>query len=271
MLIPTIREDGSEFWINFNPDMEDDPVYDRFILQKGRSDVEAIKINYKDNPYFPNVLQAELEWDKRTNYDKYLHIWEGETRQATDVQVFRGKYRVGTFETPADVVYYYGADWGFSQDPTVLLRCFIRNGILWIDQEAYGVGVDIDKTPELFRRVPDSEKWWITGDSARPETISYLRQHGFPKIRGAIKAKGSVEDGIEFIKSFEGVFIHERCKHTADEFKMYSYQQDRLTGEPLPKLEDKHNHAIDALRYALEKVMMRHGTAGNIGMEDLGL
>ena len=65
--------------------------------------------------------------------------------------------------------------------------------------------------------------------------------------------------------------IHERCKHTADEFKLYSYKQDKLTGDVLPLLEDKHNHCIDALRYALEKTMRAAGSVGNIGAGAIGL
>jgi phage terminase large subunit len=78
-------------------------------------------------------------------------------------------------------------------------------------------------------------------------------------MRPAQKAKGSVEDGIAFLRSFREIIVHERCKHTADEFKLYSYKRDRLTGDIMPVLEDKHNHCIDALRYALEQVMLRFG------------
>ena len=270
MLIPTIRLEDSEFWINFNPDQEDDPVYTHFV-KPDRPDTEVVKINWQDNPYFPEVLRGELEWDKKHNFDKYLWVWEGECRTVSERQVFKGKYRVDYFDTPKDEVFYYGADWGFSNDPTVLIRCFIRNKICWIDSEAYAVGVDIDELPRLFNGVPGADIWPVNADSARPETISYLRQNGFPKMRGAHKGQGSVEDGIEFIKSFDGVMIHPRCKHTIDEFKLYSYKEDKLTGEPTPILEDKNNHCIDALRYALEKVMQRHGSMGTIGPDDLGL
>ena len=139
---------------------------------------------------------------------------------------------------------------------------------MWIDHEAYGVGVDIDDTPTLFRTVPGAEKWPIVADSARPETISYMNRNGF-KIKGADKGKGSVEDGIAFIRSFEGVVIHERCKHTADEFKLYSYKEDKVSGDILPVLKDEHNHCIDATRYALEHLMQAHGTAFNLTLEGL--
>jgi phage terminase large subunit len=133
----------------------------------------------------------------------------------------------------------------------------MHDGILWIDHEAYGVGVDIDDTPVLFDAVPDAGTWMITADSARPETISYMQKHGY-KMRGAVKGKGSVEDGIAFLRSFEEIVVHERCRHVADEMKLYSYKTDKLTGDVLPVLEDKHNHCIDALRYALEQVMLRN-------------
>lgn len=259
VLTPTIRADGSEIWVTFNPDSVDDPVYQRFV-EMTRDDAEVVKINHGDNPHFPDVLQRELEWDKANDTDKYLHIWEGEPRSISDAQVFHSKWRSDTFDTPADAQFYFGADWGFSQDPTTLVRCYIKDETLFIDQEAYGVGVDIIDTPQLFDAVEGSRKWTITADSARPETISHMSHNGF-NMQKSRKGPGSVEDGVAFIRSFREVVIHERCRHTADEFKMYSYKRDRLTGDILPVLEDKHNHCIDALRYALERVMLTYSVA----------
>jgi len=259
ILIPTIREDGSEIWVTFNPDLEDDPAFKNFVLNT-RDDVELELINYNDNPHFPEVLQQEMEWDKENDFDKYLHVWEGNCRTYSEAQIFYGKWRVDSFEPEKNLNYYFGADWGFSQDPTTLVRCYIKDDCLYIDQEAYGVGVDIDKTPELFDSVPDAIKWPITADSARPETISYMQRHGYPKMRSAKKGKGSIEDGIAFLRSFKEIIVHERCKHVADEMKLYSYKTDKLTGEVTPNIEDKHNHMVDALRYAVEMIMMKAKT-----------
>ena len=99
--------------------------------------------------------------------------------------------------------------------------------------------------------VPESEKWPITADSARPETISHMRKHGFPKIQAAIKGAKSLEDGVEFLKSYD-IIVHPRCQHLIDELTMYSYKTDPLTNLIIPQLEDKDNHVIDALRYACE-------------------
>jgi phage terminase large subunit len=78
-----------------------------------------------------------------------------------------------------------------------------------------------------------------------------MRQHGFPKIQAAVKGPKSIEDGIEWLKSFD-IVVHPRCRHTIDELTMYSYKTDPLTQLVLPLLEDKNNHIIDALRYACE-------------------
>ncbi|MGN7160835.1 terminase large subunit [Sphingomonas sp. SAFR-052] len=105
--------------------------------------------------------------------------------------------------------------------------------------------------PNLFMTIPDAEKWWLTADSARPETISHLRGHGFPRIRPAAKGARSVEEGVEWLKSYD-IVVHPRCQHLIDELTHYSYKTDSLTGQVLPILEDKNNHMIDALRYACE-------------------
>lgn len=249
-LIPTIRKEGSEIWITFNPDQPTDPAAKMFLEDK-RPGSLVVKTGYADNPFFPAPLREEMEYCKRVDYEKYLWVWEGEYRKVSDALIFKGKFRVDDFATPEDAQFYYGADWGFSVDPTTLVRCYVREGRLYIDYEAYGVGVDIDKTPELFDQVPDVRRWSIVADSARPETISYLQRAGF-NIRGATKGKGSVDDGIAYIRSFEEIVIHSRCKHVAEEFKTYSWKCDKLTGLPTPVPEDKNNHTIDALRYALE-------------------
>lgn len=141
-------------------------------------------------------------------------------------------------------------------DPTTLVRCFIKDRCLYIDYEAYGVGVELDEIPQLFDSVPDSRKWLIMADCARPETVSHIKNKGF-NIESCPKWQGSVEDGVEYIRSFERTYIHTRCPHTYYEFKYYSYKQDKNTGEVLPILLDKDNHCIDGLRYALNSYIQK--------------
>ena len=154
---------------------------------------------------------------------------------------------------------YFGADWGFSQDPTTLVKLWIGERKLYVEHEAYGVGVDIDRTPEFFDRVPGAREATIRGDSARPETISYLRRNGYPGIESVTKWKGSVEDGVAALRGFEQIVIHPRCRHTEEEARLWAYKIDRLTGDVMPDLVDRHNHIWDAVRYALEPVIRSSG------------
>jgi phage terminase large subunit len=126
------------------------------------------------------------------------------------------------------------------------------DGKLYVDYEAYGVGVELDEMPQLYDSVPESRRWIIKADSARPETISYLKnRHNF-RIEAAKKWQGSIEDGIAYLKSFDKIVIDPRCRHTADEFRLYSYKVDKITGDILPVVVDKNNHCLDAIRYALD-------------------
>jgi phage terminase large subunit len=99
--------------------------------------------------------------------------------------------------------------------------------------------------------IPESEKWPIVADSARPETISHMQKNGFPKIMPAIKGPKSVEEGVEWLQSYD-IVVHPRCKHLIDELSLYCYKVDDKTQMVLPILADKDNHVIDALRYSLE-------------------
>jgi phage terminase large subunit len=193
----------------------------------------------------------------------------------------------GDAAKPGQVIvsrYYFGADWGFSIDPSVLVRCFIVDRRLYIDAEVYVVGCEIDHLPFLFgglddnelrrinapaldnlvlnkkqlwRGIPGSRRWPIIADSSRPDTISFMQRHGFSRMTEAKKGAGSVDEGVEFLQSMD-IVVHPDCVHTIHELSNYAYKVDPKTEEVLPVLEDKDNHVIDALRYALEGA--RHST-----------
>ncbi len=252
LLRPTIRKYGSQLWFDWNPDNETDPIDQLLRGDNPPKDSIVVRANYIDNPFLPDVLREEMEYDRGRDPDKYAHVWLGEYQRNSEARVFRN-WKVEEFDTPNGATFRLGADWGFSVDPSVLVRCYLEGRTLYIDYESYMVGCEIDQLPDLFRRVPDSEKWFITADSARPETISYMQKHGYPKINAAIKGPKSIEEGIEFLKSYD-IVVHPRCVHTIDELTMFSFKIDPLTNKVLPILQDKKNHVIDSLRYACEGV-----------------
>lgn len=256
ILIPTIRQEGSEIWVTFNPDREEDATYQRFVAHNPPDSIVQL-VNYNDNAWFPDVLRKEMEYDKEVDYGKYEHVWLGKTVIDTEAQVYHGKFELKEFEAPQGATFFYGADWGFANDPTAVLRCFIQEQCLYIDYESGGIGVEFEELPALFDVIPDIRRWEIRADSARPETISYMSRQQF-KIKPCPKWKGSVEDGIEYIRSFRKIYVHPRCKHTYEEFKFYSYKQDKNTGDVLPIVLDKDNHYMDALRYALNPYIQKN-------------
>lgn len=267
LLRNTIRKPGSELWWSWNPRFETDPVDRMFRGAVVAPRALVRRVNYTENPWFPDVLREELEWDQARDPDKYAHIWLGEYQRNAESRVFKN-WRIEDFEAPEDAIFDFGADWGFARDPTTLVRSRLDGRTLWVDYEVWAVGCEIDDTPALFggtdtrdpprwtnrhgrAGVPGATRWAIRADSARPETISYMRQRGF-RMEAATKGKGSVEEGVEFLKSLD-IVVHPRCRRLIDELSCYSYETDRRDERIiLPKLKDGDDHCIDALRYALE-------------------
>ena len=195
-----------------------------------------------------------MEHDKAHDYDKYLHIWMGEPIIHSEERIFKNWEIDDSIKKPKGEAYYFGADWGFANDPTTLIRMWVNEKVkeICIDYESWGIGVELDDIPKLFDKVPLSRKYTIRADSARPETISHIKKKGF-KIVAAKKGAGSIEDGIIWLQSYT-IKVHSRCKHTIDELTLYKYKVDKLTGDILPEIVDKNNHMIDPARYATEPI-----------------
>jgi phage terminase large subunit len=277
VLLPTIRKTGSEIWVCFNSRESTDATYKRFVVETP-PDSRRVWINYDDNPWFPEALELERQYslDRITNavddddraqaQADYDHIWLGHCQKNSNATIFRKRVVVEAFDEPPERTrIHFGADWGFAADPTALVRFWITEKEkgqqhLWISHEAFGHGVEIDETPALFDTLPGSRKWPIKADCARPETISYVARKGF-SITAAEKWAGSLEDGIAHVKGFERIHIHPRCKHMQDEARLYSYKVDKISGDILPIVVDRHNHGWDAVRYGLDGYIQRRGIA----------
>jgi phage terminase large subunit len=253
-LLPTIRKAGSRFFISFNPLNPDDPVLRRFVNMTPPGTI-ARKVSFADNPYLSAESEAERQWLEQSDPDNYKHVWLGEPRTVSDALILRNKYFIESFDIdPSWAGPFHGVDFGFSKDPSAGVRCHIDdvNRALFISREFWQLGCDIDRLPEaLEAAIPGISSYVAYCDSSRPETISYLSRNGVPNARAAEKWPGSVDDGVMYLRSFARIVIDPSCVHVIDECRSYSFKTDRLTGAPLPEAEDKHNHCIDALRYAI--------------------
>lgn len=254
------RQPKSELWPIWNPRLDGSPADLRFRKNPPASGI-IVEINHGDNPYFPPGLDAlRRREQERLDPATYAHVWEGAYLQNSEAQVLAGKYRVAEFSpaTGWDGP-YYGIDFGFAQDPTTAVKCWIHDGTLYIEYDAGKAGLELDDTTGyLAERIPGIEKHTARADSARPESISHLKRHGLPRIEAVSKWGGSVEDGIAHLRSYREIVIHPRCTGTAKEALLYSYKVDRMTGDILPVVVDAHNHYIDAIRYALAP-LIKHG------------
>ncbi len=294
ILEPSVmRTPNAEIWVSFNPLNEEDPTYIKFITNFDPHEMLVIEVNWRDNPWFPPELDRLRRRMLRNDPDSYEWVWEGRIRKISAATIFRGRYKIEPFVEPDTARPLYGADWGFGVDPNALIRMFISENerTLYITHEAYDWEVDLDDLPALWRGgtrtktigrmesmttdrtesyekldvdwpgVPGADQWPIFADNSRPETIRYMKGKGF-NVSPAEKWQGSVEDGIEHLKQYDKIIIHPRCVHTAREFRLYSYKVDKKTEKILPVIDDKHNHAMDAIRYAHDKRIQRGGSLG---------
>lgn len=274
LLRPTLRKSNSELWFSWNPREKTDPVDALFRGEEPPPDAVSVQTSYRDNPYLPEVMLREIEYDQRRDKDRYAHVWLGKYRHLSEARVFKNWKVEEVGDAPPGSLRLYGGDFGFAVDPTVLMTCWFdptRPRTLVFDHEVYEVGCEIEDTPDLWDTLfcdglcPEDRKLCrrpmhglvrgqkVVADSARPETISHLRRHGYPRIEGSVKGPNSVEEGIVFLQSYD-IVVHPRCQHLIDELTYYEYKVDEKTGLVLPTLVDSKNHVIDSARYAVEPV-----------------
>ncbi len=258
ILIPTIRKEGSEIWVTFNPNGEDDPTYTMFCNPDGsfvdRPDLWGLTVNFSENPFFPSTLDAERLWCLETDPELYNHIWGGECRTVSDKQVFINKYFAVHQEImPYFIGPFYGADFGFAKDPSTIVECWIdpKEGNLIVKKAFGGVRIDTVDLPAMYDKISGIRDYMIIGESSRPETINHISNHGFA-MKGCHKWEGSVKDGIAYMRSFRKILIDPSLLEVLKEFKNYSHKVDKLTDRVLPEIVDDWNHYIDAIRYALD-------------------
>lgn len=281
ILFPTLRAAGSEIWITFNPNKPDDPTWADIVAPYHGNmvggvyeddDVLIIECNHTHNPWLTHELKLERDKMARNDPDRHAWIWEGKFKKRSTENVLHGKWVIDEFTAADDWNGpYFGADFGFSQDPSTLSKCWVTNdNRLMIEHEAGGVGIETDELPALYDAVPGSGSHVIRADGARPETISALcrsksGQTGrVLRVVAADKWPGSVEDGIAHLRSYDQIVIHPRCKKTIAEAGKWSYKVDKLTGEPLPVLVSGNDHYWDSVRYALSPVIRGAMHAGRV-------
>lgn len=281
-LTPTFRKEGSEVHFAWNPESENDPIDAFFAANDGDLDFRLVHVNITDNPFASETALNEYRREKRKAdaarlriaekkrqgfdgddadlaiVDDFTHVWLGGYNKRSQRLVFHN-WQEGIITPPHNVVWFYGVDWGFANDPLAGTKSCILPAerpddphTLYIRQAIAQVGVRNEDVVGFLSKLDGIKDWPSRADNARPELIDYVRRNGLPKMRAAKKGKGSVEDGTAFLQSFNIVVHPEDAKPMAQELRMHSYKVLKHTGEILPVVEDANNHCLDGQRYALE-------------------
>jgi phage terminase large subunit len=264
LIIPTIRAPGSRMIWSWNPRLRTDEVDKLF---RGPVPPEAAyirEVSWRDNPHFFRTrMPSEFRRSLKASPKRHLHIWEGGYDENPDAGIFES-WSVGRPAfIPEKCRPRFGMDFGFGSDPNVLVKVYIIEpqdlgydpethlGFIYVAQESVGYKVPNKQLPDFMRKITEVNDYYVTADSARPETIDYLQSKGF-SIYGAKKGAGSVKNGINWLQGYH-ILIDPDCPIAAEEIKQYKWKMDP-NDRPLPMPADKQqDHCIDAIRYAVEE------------------
>lgn len=239
-------------FLDWNPDTE------FWYEEKGvnvRPDTMEIHSTYLDNPYLSDVQIAEIESNKDD-----VGWWQvyglGLTGRPQGVIYKRWK-QVASIPPHARLV-GRGLDFGFMTDPTAIVDVYMADGELWLDERMYRQGLTNDVIAQHLRGLNGS----TIADSAEMKSIAEIRNYGVPAVEPAMKGADSVRAGIQILQRYE-MNVTSSSLNLIYELRNYKWREDRMTGKLLNEPVDKHNHALDAVRYvALNRLAeRRHGGA----------
>jgi phage terminase large subunit len=260
-LIPTIRKTNSEIWVTFNPNLDTDETYKRFVLNPPNNAI-VTKVNHSDNPWFPEVLQDELEQLKARDVDSYLNVWEGHTRQMLDGAVYGAELRrVQEENRIRDLIV----------DKSIPVQTFWDLGwadmtSIWFVQVIAGGEIRVIdfyqnrlKTIHHYAQVLQDKgyiysNWWIPHDSKHKDLTGKSINEILVGLGKPIRNTPmiSVKSGIDAARVLlDRAFFHAtNCADGLQNLRHYRYDVDESTKLFSEKpLHDQNSHAADAWRY----------------------
>ena len=262
ILVPTVRAPGSILICCWNPNQPTDPVDRHFRGGNPPENAVIMQVGWEDNPWFD---QSPLFFEKakleRDNPAKALHVYGGydigyESSVFPGDQVRHGRPAAdATLSGP-----YFGADFGYSQDPFVVAKLYIvkrpnQRDQLYIQKEVYAHQMLTRELPALLDSILRSRDDLVWADGSRPEIIADLNEVGF-NVRAAKKGARSVREGIANLQNFEILIDPDGCSYAYDEFRGARWPTDRLTGKVIPNQNPVGgaDHVLDACRFAISDI-----------------
>lgn len=245
---------GHQMTLTFNPISELHWLKKSF-FDMGRPDSFILKTTYKDNKFLDDKYIATLHELERQD-EQYYRIYALGEWGSVGNMIFSNWRKEDLSDTKHTFDNLYnGLDFGFADDPTAYIKVHLDNKRkkIYVIDEFAKAGLHIDQiASELNNHMPNEI---VTCDSSEPRSIADLKRHGI-KAYAAKKGAGSVEHGIRWLQGYE-IIVDESCINTLSELSSYKWKETK-DGQAIPKPEDKNNHIIDALRYALESEMAQN-------------
>jgi len=260
ILIPTIRKENSEIWMTFNPELETDYTYNRFVKEQDPSQMLVIKTTWRDNPFFPQVLMQEMEAEKLRDYDSYLNVWEGFCRQVLEGAVYAKELRKAqeegritkvdwVHEAPVDIFF----DLGRADATAIWFAQRIAMQYRIIDYYT-ATGEDIVHYLKVLQR-----KDYLYGTAWLPHD-AYAKQLGTKRsIEEQVKGHGFKTEKVPNLSKTDGInaarlifpncwFDEDRCEEGIQALRHYRYRivDGQYGNEPL---HDWASDAADSFRY----------------------
>jgi len=253
VLFRTVGTDGAPSLIlDYNPSDEYSYIYTKV---KTREDAAFHITTYKDNKFLEQTLVDEIERLKETDEDYWRVYGLG--------QVGRNRATVFKFNECDEIpdrakLIARGLDWGFVNDPSVLVATYVLDNNMYIDELFYKYGMTNRDIHNELTKLNLTRADQIFADSSEPKSIDELYRYGW-NIKAATKGKDSIMLGIDLMKRYN-IFITSRSANTIQEFRNYKWLEDK-NGNLLNKPEDKNNHAVDSTRYSIFTRLSRPNVA----------
>ena len=226
-------------------------------IPKTKPELLSIFGTYLDNQVNCNPGSVE-RWKeyKTSNPEHYWTMILGLVSEGARGRIFKDKPWIPIVAMPNQHQKYYGLDWGFSTDPLALVEHESQGRRLYADLKIYKTNLFNDQLEEELIRLGISKRAPIYCDPSNPKDREDMKRRGWNFIE-ATGGPGSVNSGINNLKQFD-IFVTESSKELWEENANYAWALDQHK-EPTSDPEDKHNHAIDAMRYGQDHVRKPRG------------
>ena len=277
ILIPTIRKPNSEIWVSFNPNIDTDDTYKRFVVEPPEN-AKVVKVNYTDNPWFPEVLEIERQHSLKTNPD-YANIWEGDCKAAVDGAIYSNEIREAQEEghitnVPYDPMLkvHVVMDLGWNDSMSVIL---CQKGVS--DLRIIGYIEDDHRTLDSYsaqlKNLPYNwGQMFLPHDGQSKDFKHGISAEDIMRKLGwdtRIVPKQDIESGIKLARmNFHRIYFDKSANRLVECLKNYRRSINSATNEPGAPLHDEYSHGADAFRYLCTSIeSMTNDTWGNTKIE----